>query len=283
MANNIQKIELFGVKLDSMAFSDSIDKICHLSDKKGSSIICTVNVEFIMRAQKDQNFMDILNNKSSLNLIDGAGIVWGYALKNSWRPKIEVINQLYVTIHFLFYLLLYPIIIQHLLRKFPKASGSDIIWEIAKKCSENKKTIFLLGNKNGLDPNSAQKASLILQTKIFDLKVAGTLSSTSSPDDEKHIIEIIKKSEADLLLCSFGSPDQEFWLSKNLSKSGCRVGIGLGGTFDFISGGQKRAPKFIRLLGFEWLYRLIRQPKRIKRQVAIFQFIRKIYFERMNF
>lgn len=277
------KIHLFGVRLDPLARQEAIDTICQYSFKKQSSLICTVNVEFIMRAQNEQSFMNLLNDKSALNLIDGAGIAWGFSLLNAWRPKIEVINQLYVTIHLLLYLILYPIIIQFALRKYPKTAGSDIIWEMAQKCADNKKTIFLLGDKNGLDPNSAQKASLILQTKVYNLKIAGTLSASSDENDEKRIIEIIKKSEADFLLCSFGSPYQEKWLSKNLSKTGAKIGMGLGGTFDFLSGGQKRAPRFIRYIGFEWLYRLLRQPKRLKRQLAIIQFIKKIYYERMGF
>ncbi len=283
MPNNLTKIKLFGVKLNPLFKHEAVNKICQLDQKKQSSLVCTVNVEFIMRAQNNHNFMNILNDRSAINLIDGTGIAWGCSLLNSWRPKIEVINQIYVTIHLLLYLIFYPFIIQYALRKYPKTSGSDIIWDLAQKCAENKKTIFLLGNKNGLDPNSAQKASLILQTKIYNLKIAGTLSASKNKDDEKRIIETVKKSEADILLCSFGSPMQEEWLSKNLAKTGAKIGIGLGGTFDFLSGEQKRAPKFIRYIGFEWFYRLLLQPKRLKRQLAIIQFIKKIYYERMGF
>ena len=144
-----------------------------------------------------------------------------------------------------------------------------MIWDICKYAARENKRIFLLGYKKGLDPNAVEKTSLKLQTDIYDFKIAGALSATDSPSEEKYILGVIKKSSADILLCGFGSPRQEFWLKRNLSKTGCKIGIGLGGTFDFIAGVQKRAPKCMQIIGLEWFYRLLENPKRIKRQISL--------------
>jgi exopolysaccharide biosynthesis WecB/TagA/CpsF family protein len=84
------------------------------------------------------------------------------------------------------------------------------------------------------------------------VKIAGSHDGTGSIADEKDIIEIIKRSDADILLVGLGTPAQEKWLARNLSKTGCKIGIGLGGTFDFIAGNQKRAVFGLQTLTGPW-------------------------------
>ncbi len=274
------KITIFNVKLDNLNSNKATEKIFSFLDKRSSSIVTTVNTEFVMRSTENKDFFTLLTKKSSLNLIDGSGIIWGYCLLNSWRPKTKYLKQIYVFLQMVVYILLYPFLITYFCKRIYKTSGADLVWDIAKKASEKDKSIFLLGNKFGLDPTSVEKSSLELQTKIFNLKIAGALAIDPNFDN-KYLIEEIKKSGADIIYCALGSPAQEFWLLNNLSKTGAKVGIGLGGTLDFIAGAQKRAPKFIRSLGFEWLYRLIRQPRRIKRQGSLAKFIYKILILRL--
>ena len=90
------KIELFKIKLESLKKDEALNRFCDLMNKKSSSIVCTVNVEFIERAKQSDRFKYILNQKSSLNLIDGVGIIWAYTLLNSKKPKINILKHLYI-------------------------------------------------------------------------------------------------------------------------------------------------------------------------------------------
>lgn len=279
---NIKKISILGIKLDPLDRYQSLSRIEEFFFKKTPSLICTINVEFIMTAQRNEEFKNVLNNKSALNTLDGSGVIWAYKLLSSWKPKTKVIRELYIFLQWLIYLILFPIFSAWATRSIPKISGADFVWDICQWASDNNKKIFILGNKAGLDPNSAQKASLELQTKIYNLKIVGAQSILPEESDNKSLVESIKKSGADILFCALGSPLQEIWLAKNLGRSGAQIGIGLGGTFDFIAGVQKRAPRFMSLFGLEWLYRLVRQPKRIKRQVALPRFTVAILKERLS-
>lgn len=282
MKNNYQKIELFSVPLDNISQKDALNKIFCFLQKKSSSIVTTTNVEFIMRAIKDTDFCNILRKHSTLNLIDGNGVLWGYILAKSWAPKQTFFKDIFVTLQLIFFILLYPLIINANKKRYFVNHGSDLALKISERAAKEGKSIFLLGNKLGLDPNSVQKASLELQTRYYNLKIVGTHALDQTEEDSKNAVLAIKKSGADFVFCSLGSPMQEEWLSKNLAKSKAKVGIGLGASLDFIAGVQKRAPLFIRKIGFEWLYRLLRQPKRIKRQKSLILFIYKIFVERIK-
>ncbi len=265
----MMKIKLFDIKLNSLTKSEFIHELERCNLKKTPSLITTVNVEFINTAIINNDFFEVLNKHASLNIIDGGGVIWAYKTLSSWKPRNKYISYFYVPIHWLVSLVVFPISFQYFKKSLSKLSGSDIVWDICRYAALNKKRVFLLGYKKGLDPNVVQKTSLKLQTDIPDLKIVGTLSATDSPAEEKKVTEIIKKSSSDILLCGFGSPGQELWLKRNLLKSGCKIGIGLGGTFDFVAGVQKRAPVWIQKIGFEWFYRLLKNPRRIKRQSAL--------------
>ncbi|MFA7243697.1 MAG: WecB/TagA/CpsF family glycosyltransferase [Patescibacteria group bacterium] len=278
------KINLFGIKLDPLSQDEAREKFVSLvENSKQTSIIATVNLEFVWNALHDPDFKQVLNTKTKINSVDGAGIILNYGLVNAWRPKTPVIKQIYVFFQWFLAYLFFPISIAIYRNFIPGTiAGSDFIWDIAKISAQNNYRIFLLGYSKGLDPNVVEKASLKLQTDINDLKVAGVYSSTDSIADEKKIIEVVKKSSADILLVGFVSPRQEKWLAKNLAKTGCKVGVGVGGTFDFIAGVQKRAPRWMSKIGIEWLYRLIRSPKRIKRQMALPKIALKVLVERIK-
>lgn len=88
--------------------------------------------------------------------------------------------------------------------------------------------------------------------------------------------------KVDILFVAFGSPKQEIWIYENLDKLPVKVAIGVGGAFDFLSGKIKRAPFWIRKAGLEWLFRLINQPWRIKRQLALIKFVILILKEKLT-
>lgn len=278
------KIKFFDIKLDSLTKAEADAEFLRLlTEKKSSSLVTTVNMEFVDIVERDHEFKRVLNERSSLNFVDGTGIILNYGLINAWRPQTIILKQAYVVLQWLIAYLFFPFTIA-IYRKFipTTVSGSDFIYDIANIAAKHNLRVFLLGYSKGLDPNVVEKVSLKLQTDIYNLRIVGVHSGTDSVIEEEEITSLIKKSDADILLASFGSPRQEKWLERNLKKTGCKIGIGLGGTFDFIAGVQKRAPRWMRQLGLEWFYRLILNPKRIIRQMALFRVAIRVLAARLK-
>ena len=121
-----------------------------------------------------------------------------------------------------------------------------------------RESVYLLGAKEGI----AATAANLLQKSIPNLKIAGT--SSKDPNDP-NVIYDIRESGADIVLVAYGPPKQEIWIAKNKEKTGAKILVGVGGTFDMIAGVLPRAPKLMRALHLEWLWRLILQPSRIGR------------------
>jgi N-acetylglucosaminyldiphosphoundecaprenol N-acetyl-beta-D-mannosaminyltransferase len=262
MKRNIYPV--LGVKVDNITKAGATLKLGELMELKSPSIICTPNVEFIVNAQTDEVLKKILNDESKLNLADGYGVLWSAKYLSIKLPKQKWLKIPLAIIIWVFSLIFLPLFVR--LKKEPlseKISGSDFIWDIAAFAAKNNHKLFLLGAA----PTIAERTALRLQTDILGLKVGGVHSGRA--EEYESIIEAINKSRADILLVAFGAPKQEKWLSTHLKKTCCKIGIGLGGSFDFIAGTQTRAPRWVQNIGFEWLYRLIKEPSRLKRQSAV--------------
>jgi N-acetylglucosaminyldiphosphoundecaprenol N-acetyl-beta-D-mannosaminyltransferase len=137
----------------------------------------------------------------------------------------------------------------------------DTVQDLCKNLGANS-PIFLLGAAPGV----AEKTAEILMSRSPLLRVVGTDAGWSSDDDAARIIAKINECKPHLLLVAFGAPKQDEWIAKYLPQiPSVKVAMGIGGTFDFIAGTQTRAPKIMRKFGLEWLYRLVREPKRFKR------------------
>lgn len=138
--------------------------------------------------------------------------------------------------------------------------GVDLVKSLCREVSNQPITVGFLG----AGPNVAEVASQCLIKECPGLKVGLVAGEWSLA---------LKDKKIDILFVAFGSPKQEIWIAENLEKIPAKVVIGVGGAFDFISGRVPRAPKVLRSLGFEWLYRLIIQPWRIKRQLSLITFV----------
>lgn len=138
--------------------------------------------------------------------------------------------------------------------------GVDLVEKLSEAISEKPITVGFVGGHE----NVAQLASDCLRKKYPGLKVAFA---------QREWEDIQGKKSADILFLALGSPKQEKWIYENLPKIDVRVAMGVGGAFDFISGNVKRAPKWMRRIGLEWLFRLIIQPWRWERQIALIKFV----------
>jgi N-acetylglucosaminyldiphosphoundecaprenol N-acetyl-beta-D-mannosaminyltransferase len=198
--------------------------------------ICTVNPEFIMQAQKDLEFKQILE-RSALNLPDGIGVVW--AAKRLGQPVRE------------------------------RVAGSDLVGRISDRAQQTGWRIFLLGAAEGV----AEQAAIILRERYPQTNIVGAYAGSPRPEDEAEIAARIRSSGANVLLVAYGAPKQDKWIARNLERAGVAVAMGIGGSLDFIVGTQQRAPQWMRRVGLEWLYRLIREPWRWRRQLALPKFV----------
>ncbi len=258
----MKKIYIAGVAFNKIRiafFKDYIKKNLQ-NDKK--CFIVTPNPEIVVEANKDNKYKDILNS-ADISIPDGIGIIWAsnYVLKR----KRNFIKAL-VSIIYLFFNK------EQLFSILPeRVTGVDLFEYICKHSTENKRKIFLLGAAPGV----AEKVKQAMEKKYEGINIVGTYAGSPDIKEEQAIINRIDNSNAEILFVAYGAPKQEYWIKKNLYRiKQLKIAAGIGGSFDFIAGIQKRAPKIIRSMGFEWLWRLFREPKRIKRIYnATFRFI----------
>ncbi|MFA7056205.1 MAG: WecB/TagA/CpsF family glycosyltransferase [Candidatus Cloacimonadales bacterium] len=145
-------------------------------------------------------------------------------------------------------------------------NGTDMLPYLCELSEKREYKIFLFGAKPGI----AEKMKMSLEEKYPNLKIVGTQSGYFDWDkDTSPIIDKINASEADILLVAFGVPLQEKWIDENFERLNPQVQMGVGGLFDFYSGDMKRAPKWMREIGMEWLFRLLMEPKRMWKRYVI--------------
>lgn len=197
--------------------------------------VVTVNPEIVVQSIVDPEFRHVLED-SSINTADGVGIQWA-------------VERLYG-------------------RKVDRITGADSLVEICGLCAKYEQSVFLYGAM----PEVTERAAHSLGQKLPDLKIASFYSPERSdiqleelPFDTQYYMK-----SASVIFVALGAPNQEKWIHDNLHKlPKCKLIIGIGGTFDFISGSVKRAPKWVCNLGLEWCYRLIKQPTRWRRMLRL--------------
>ncbi|MHB8572697.1 MAG: WecB/TagA/CpsF family glycosyltransferase [Candidatus Dormibacteria bacterium] len=225
-------VRVLGVRIDDIDLPGAADRVLELALGPGPSHVVTVNPEFVMLARRDPGFRGVLED-AALSVADGRGCVWA-ARRRGARLRDRV-------------------------------TGVDLVSEVARRASETQAGIFLLGAAPGV----AAEASATLEARFPGLIVSGTHSGSPAPQDEEEILARVRASGARILLVAFGTPAQEFWLNRCLARSGARVGIGVGGAFDYISGRKRRAPAFMQRSGLEWLHRLLSEPRRARRMSVL--------------
>jgi N-acetylglucosaminyldiphosphoundecaprenol N-acetyl-beta-D-mannosaminyltransferase len=157
-------------------------------------------------------------------------------------------------------------------RGLRRVTGLDVCDMVAAACSASGGGLFLIGGRDG----TAETAARHLTGRWPELRIAGTWEggSAGEPDDVESLRQIAATSPKAVLV-AYGAPGQVLWSERNagaLGEAGVRLAVGVGGAFDFLSGRVPRAPRLVRRAGFEWLYRLGREPWRWSRQLVLPQF-----------
>ncbi|MDI6802820.1 MAG: WecB/TagA/CpsF family glycosyltransferase [Bacteroidota bacterium] len=233
-------LKILNVRIDNVKMSNVLDIIDKMIINKKCHQIVTVNPEFVMEAQKNLKFREVLNN-AALSLPDGIGIV--LASKLISQPLKE------------------------------RVTGIDTVQKLACLAAKQGWRIFFLGAAPGV----AHQAAIKLQILYPGLQIAGTYSGSPNVQEEDEICSLIKSAKPQILLVAFGAPKQDLWIARNLERLGVPVAIGIGGTFDFIAGVARRAPLWVQKISCEWLFRLMKEPRRWKRMLALPKFIFLIF------
>jgi N-acetylglucosaminyldiphosphoundecaprenol N-acetyl-beta-D-mannosaminyltransferase len=229
-------LDILGVRVDAVTYDEALARIEAFVRAGGPHQVVTVNPEFIMEAQHNAAFRNVLN-RAALNVPDGARILW--AARRLGRPLAE------------------------------QVAGVDLVERIAARAAQRGWRVFLLGAAAGVAERTAQ----VLTGRYAGLTIVGTYAGSPAPEEEESIVARIRTAQPDILLVAYGAPAQDLWLARNLARTGAAVGMGVGGSFDYIAGVIKRAPRWMRERGLEWLYRLIRQPWRWRRMAVLPRFV----------
>ena len=232
-----QRLHILGVPVDVATVDGLLESIAGWITK-GDRVyqICTVSPEFVMIAQDDPSFLQVLRS-ADLCAADGVGLL--FAARYLGRPLPE------------------------------RVTGSDGVPLIAGRAAQEGWKLFLLGAAPGV----AEQAAARLTERHPGLQVVGTYAGSPSPGEEDQIIERVNASGADILLVAYGAPRQDQWIARNRGRLKVHVAMGVGGTFDFIAGVVPRAPRWMQRLALEWLYRLYRQPWRWRRMLRLPRFV----------
>ena len=209
----------------------SLDRIAQLVDQGGHHLVATVNPEFVMRAHVDKEFARVLES-ADLCLADGSGVVWAARRQGCTMDE--------------------PV------------TGVDLIPRLAALCAKRHFRLFLLGAAPGVAVDLASR----LREENSGLEVAAHPGSPDASSDAE-TVGLIQRFKPHVLLVAYGHPTQELWIDRMSDKLGVAVAIGVGGSFDYLTGRVPRAPGWMRRAGLEWLFRLIRQPWRIKRMAVL--------------
>jgi len=251
--------KILKIRIDNISLKEATETALKWAQGDIKRMIATPNPEMILEAQKNHKFLRILNN-SNLNIPDGTGLLWAAKyLKITEKTKFKAIKLIKWATSLLA-IAIYPPYIHSEIKE--RVTGADLMQEICKKSGKLKLKIFLLGAAEGV----AEKGKNTLEKKYPEIKIVGTYAGKPLTTEDTKIIAKVDKSKADIIFVAYGAPSQEFWIARNLKKlKTIKLAIGIGGTFDYIAGVQKRSPRWMQKLGLEWLYRLLQQPKRLRR------------------
>ncbi len=236
----MEKINVLGVNVCNVSMEEAISEALNLLETDSLSVVSTPNSEILLYASNNEDYKDVLN-KSDLVLPDGIGVVYGAKLLGKNMKE--------------------------------RVAGFDFSSKLLKQLAKMKKSVYLLGAKPGV----AELAAKNIKEKYEGIIIAGTHDGYFK-DDEEVILEINEKSPDFLMVC-LGFPKQEFWIDKYRDRLSAKLAIGAGGSIDVFAGTVMRAPEFYCKHGLEWLYRLIKQPSRFVRMLALPKFGLKVLFK----
>ena len=237
-----ESLLILGVRVDAITFDAALARIEGFIAEGRPRQIVTVNPEFVMTSQSNAEFRRVIN-EAALALPDGTGVWW--ASRRLGQPVPE------------------------------RIPGVDLVDRLASLSAGKGFRIYLLGAMPGV----AERVAKVLCTRYAGLTVAGTYAGSPRAADEAGIIAQVRAAHPQILLVAYGAPAQDMWIARNLDRLGVPVCIGVGGAFDYLAGVHPLAPRWLRRIGLEWLHRLVTQPWRWRRMLALPRFVWRVLWK----
>ena len=242
-----QRFILWDIPIHRVNQEEALRRMRGFFKEEGVDLIVTPNSEIIVNALQDPELKAILQS-ASLVIPDGIGLVYASQLMG------EPLTQ--------------------------RVTGIDFLEKALEWLEEQKKGIFLLGGKPGenREKDVVNMAALEMKARFPNLLIKGTHHGYFRPEDEDDVVDKIRQSQAEFLCVAMGSPKQEKFVHRNRYRLGNVVcAIGVGGSLDVWAGISKRAPEFYQRHGMEWLYRLVKEPARLKRVWKLPVFMARVF------
>ncbi len=240
-------VDILGVKIDRIDKEFACQSILNFINeekKEGQNqrLIVTPNSEMIVRAKENQQLARILN-EADLSTADGAGVVLAARLLAKPVPE--------------------------------RVAGFDLMYAVLKAIANTTNSCYFLGGKPGI----VDQAVIRLQEELLGLRICGFHHGYLDQEVEEQIIREINVLKPDLLLVGMGVPLQEKFLDRNLAKLKVKAAMTVGGSFDVLAGEVQRAPYWMQRIGLEWFYRLLQEPSRFGRMLALPKFMLLVFRE----
>lgn len=234
-------VTVLDIPIAAITMKQAVAAVEDFITAKKTHLIATANAEMIMMAQQDGELASILK-QADLVVPDGAGVVW--ASRYLGHPVPE------------------------------RVAGYDLSQQLLQQAAQKGYRVYFFGAAPGI----AVQAQAVAVARYPGLHIVGVRDGYFSVQEEDEIIAEIKASQSDILLVALGVPKQEKWLAKNLHRLATPVAMGVGGTFDVMAGVVERAPLWMQQASLEWLYRLLQQPQRFLRMLALPQFVLRVLY-----
>jgi N-acetylglucosaminyldiphosphoundecaprenol N-acetyl-beta-D-mannosaminyltransferase len=227
-----ERLQIVGIGVNNLSEAETLDRVQRLIEAGGPHYAAVVNAAKVSLARRDAGLTRILK-AADLVTADGMSVVWASRL------------------------------LGHRLKG--RVTGIDLMCRIVEQAERLGQSVYFLGASE----NSVRGAVEYFASKCPGVLVAGYRNGYFAPDDSAAIAGAIRQSGADILFVALGSPAQEIWIDANLAATGVRFALGVGGSFDHISGLVKRAPLWMQRAGLEWLFRLGSEPRRLWRRYLV--------------
>ena len=227
---------LGGIGIDPITLPQALDRIEELVAAKNGGSVFTPNVDHVMIAEHDVAFRAAYL-AADVSLPDGMPLLWASRILGDPLPE--------------------------------KVSGSDLVLPLCERAAARKWRVYLLGGAPGVADIAANR----LHSRFSTITIVGTdaprIQADSHEDETTQALARLRDAHADLVLVALGAPKQEVWIHRNLERLRPTVAVGVGASLDFLAGRVRRAPRFISRAGFEWLWRLAQEPRRLWRRYLL--------------
>lgn len=238
-------VSIFGIPFSKMAMRETVAYLTLVIKRRDSIQVITANPIMVMAAVHDPQYKRVMQ-QADLIVPDGTGVVW--AANYVGQPVAE------------------------------RVTGFELLHELFRVGETERWSVFMLGTSSEV----IEEAALRLRHQYPAVNIVGVRDGYFGPDQDEEVVAQIRAANPDILFVARGADTQEPWIARYRHQLGVPLMMGVGGSFDVISGKMKRAPKLFQKLRLEWFYRLLKEPSRFKRMLALPKFAWKVIREKEN-